>query len=99
MDHHQVVAFAVDANTVDFTAGDRVLAEAVSRRDGDVRPMVWGAPCDPSDLVMIRSTWDYAERPDAFRAWLAELAEFAARGVSVRRMPGSIWFRSRVSST
>jgi len=73
MDHHRVVAFAVDANTVEFTAGDRVLAEAVRRRDGDVRPLVWGTPCDPGHLVVIRSTWDYAERPDAFRAWLDEL--------------------------
>ncbi len=73
MDHLGSVAFAVDAHTIDFTAGDRVLAEAVRRRGGDVRPMVWGTPCDPSDLVVIRSTWDYAERPDEFRSWLDDL--------------------------
>ncbi len=48
MDHHGSVAIAVDAHTVDahtvdaHTAGDRVLAEAVRRRGGDVRPMVCG---------------------------------------------------------
>ena len=73
MDHHVSVAFAADANTVEFTAGDRVLADAVRRRGADVRPMVWGAPCDAGELVVIRSTWDYAERPDAFGGWLDEL--------------------------
>ena len=47
MDHHVSVAFAVDANTVEFTAGDRVLAEAVRRRGADVRPLVWGDAVRP----------------------------------------------------
>ncbi len=70
MEHHGSVAFAVDAHTVDFTPGDRVLAEAVRRRGADVRPVAWGTPSDPSELVVIRSTWDYVERPDEFRDWL-----------------------------
>ena len=79
MDHHGSVAIAVDAHTVDahtvdaHTVGDRVLAEAVRRRGGDVRPLVWGTSCDPRDLVVIRSTWDYVERPDEFRSWLDDL--------------------------
>jgi glutathione synthase/RimK-type ligase-like ATP-grasp enzyme len=67
------VVFAVDVRTADLAAGDRVLAEAVRRRGVEVRPMVWATPCDPTDLVVIRSTWDYVERPAEFRSWLDEL--------------------------
>lgn len=69
------VVFAVDARTTDLTAGDRVLAGAVRRRGIGVRPVVWGTPCEPTDLIVIRSTWDYVERPDEFRSWLDALDE------------------------
>jgi len=76
------VVFAVDASTIDLTDGDRLLADALRRRGVEVRPMVWGAPCSPSDIVVIRSTWDYAERPDEFRAWLDVLDATGARVVN-----------------
>jgi len=40
-------------------------------------PAVWDAPSDWSgfDLVVVRSTWDYAERRDAFLAWAESLPE------------------------
>ncbi len=70
------VAFAVDAQTVDFTPGDRLLADSLRRRGVEVRPLVWGAAGSapaPCEVVVIRSTWDYVERPGAFRSWLDDL--------------------------
>jgi len=80
--HDGAVVFAVDASTIDLTEGDRLLADALRRRGIDVRPMVWGAPCSPPDTVVIRSTWDYADRPDEFRAWLDVLDATGARVVN-----------------
>jgi glutathione synthase/RimK-type ligase-like ATP-grasp enzyme len=74
------VVFAVDRRTVDLTSGDRVLADAIRARGVDVQSVVWDAPCDPGDVVVIRSTWDYAERPGEFRSWLDELD---AAGITV----------------
>jgi len=69
----RALMFAVDASTIDLTEGDRLLADELRRRGVDVRPMVWGAACSPSDTVVIRSTWDYADRPHEFRKWLDDL--------------------------
>src|SRR3954468_19091544 len=47
-------------------------------RDHGVDPVaaVWGDPAvdwSRFDLVVLRSTWDYAERRDAFLAWIERL--------------------------
>jgi glutathione synthase/RimK-type ligase-like ATP-grasp enzyme len=41
-----------------------------------VVPAPWNGPFEPferADLVVIRSTWDYWDAPEAFRAWLERL--------------------------
>jgi glutathione synthase/RimK-type ligase-like ATP-grasp enzyme len=52
------------------------LVEALSTRGIEAIPAVWDdSEVDWSafDLVVVRSTWDYAERLDAFLAWAAAL--------------------------
>jgi glutathione synthase/RimK-type ligase-like ATP-grasp enzyme len=74
------VVFVVDAQTIDLTADDQVLADAVRRRGVEVRPVVWGTSFASDELVLIRSPFDYVDRPAAFRSWLDVLD---AAGVAV----------------
>lgn len=67
------VLLAVDGSTSGLTADDRVLAAAITDRGLDPVPYRWGEPVDPEAVVVIRSTWDYVERPTAFSAWLDHL--------------------------
>lgn len=67
------MAFVVDAGTAELTADDRVLASAVRRRGVAVSPVVWPARFTAGDLVVIRSPFDYVDRPAEFRSWLADL--------------------------
>ncbi len=64
---------AVDASTVDLTDDDRHFAEACARHGLDPQPLPWGATVPVGALVVIRSTWDYVERPAQFAAWLGHL--------------------------
>ncbi len=60
-------------------AGDRVdpdsplLLEALAAEGLEARLAVWDDPDETWEdaLVVIRSTWDYTARPEAFRAWAA----------------------------
>jgi len=56
---------------------DRPLHDAAAGPAGyDLEHLVWSdpdAPWDDFDLVVVRSTWDYLERLEAFRTWLAEV--------------------------
>lgn len=70
--------FAVDARTVAVTPDDAVLADAVRRRGLTVRPVVWSSPFGVDDVVLIRSPYDYVERPAEFRSWLDDLDECGA---------------------
>ena len=56
-----------------LTADDSVLAEAMVARGLRPRAHRWGDPVRRGDVVVIRSTWDYVERPAAFAAWLDHL--------------------------
>ena len=64
---------AVDASTVDLTDDDRHFAEACARHGFNPQPLPWGATVPVGALVVIRSTWDYFERPAQFAAWLDHL--------------------------
>jgi glutathione synthase/RimK-type ligase-like ATP-grasp enzyme len=64
---------AVDASTPDLTDDDRHFAEACARHGLDPRPLPWGATVPVGSIVVIRSTWDYVERPREFAAWLDHL--------------------------
>ncbi len=69
---------AVDAVGLDDDA--RPLASALERRGIDSRLCVWDDPCvdwAAWDLVVLRSTWDYPRRRDAFVRWAARVAAVA----------------------
>ena len=72
------VLLAVDERTRSLTDDDRVLADALTHDGRRVEPVVWGTRCLRGAVVVIRSTWDYAERIDEFLAWLDDLDEDAA---------------------
>ena len=69
----RTVLLAVDDSTAELTADDSVLAEAMLGRGLRPRAHRWGDPVRFGDVVVIRSTWDYVERPAAFTAWLDHL--------------------------
>jgi glutathione synthase/RimK-type ligase-like ATP-grasp enzyme len=66
-----LVALATAAEVADLDPDDRLLVDALARRGVRSAPAVWDAPVDwgAFDLVVIRSTWDYATRRDEFVAW------------------------------
>jgi glutathione synthase/RimK-type ligase-like ATP-grasp enzyme len=72
------VLLAVDAATSEFTDDDRFLAAALERRGVRAAPLRWGQDVDPESVVVIRSTWDYIDRPEQFAAWLDRLEEAGA---------------------
>ncbi len=60
----------------ELEADDRFLLPALAARDIEGVPAVWDdftVDWDAFDLVLVRATWDYAERRDAFLAWVRSL--------------------------
>ena len=60
----------------ELSASDRCLAEALRVRGHRVEAAPWNGPFEPfigAAAVVIRSTWDYHQDPDAYRAWLDRL--------------------------
>jgi glutathione synthase/RimK-type ligase-like ATP-grasp enzyme len=74
------ILLAVDGTTEELWPDDRVFAEALEARGVEPVPHRWGRPVADGAVVVIRSTWDYVERPAAFVAWLDHLDE---RGATV----------------
>jgi glutathione synthase/RimK-type ligase-like ATP-grasp enzyme len=67
------------ATSSEFPHGydESVLTDALARRRADARWEVWDDPdvdWAEFDLVVLRSTWDYPRKLDAFRAWVQEVA-------------------------
>jgi glutathione synthase/RimK-type ligase-like ATP-grasp enzyme len=84
------IAFATDAAHPDLTEGDKLLMEPLSQRSIVVHGAVWDDPTvrwEDFAGVVIRSTWDYHEHPEAFRAWLDDLERC---GVSVWNPPALV---------
>lgn len=53
-------------------AEDRLIMDALARRGVETRHVPWTAPADVWEgaaLCVIRTVWDYTERPDDFLAW------------------------------
>jgi glutathione synthase/RimK-type ligase-like ATP-grasp enzyme len=50
-----------------------VLADAVRAAGHEPVPLVWGRDAPRGATVVVRSTWDYVERLDAFDRWLDDL--------------------------
>jgi glutathione synthase/RimK-type ligase-like ATP-grasp enzyme len=70
------VALATCAEVAHGDEDHPALAQALAERGVEARPAVWddaGVDWARFDLVVVRSTWDYAERRDAFLAWAASL--------------------------
>jgi glutathione synthase/RimK-type ligase-like ATP-grasp enzyme len=66
------VALATCAEVADGDEDSPALVAALAARGLDAIPVVWDAPgidWAAFELVVVRSTWDYAERRDFFLAW------------------------------
>lgn len=60
----------------ELSASDRCLAGALRARGHRVEAASWNGPFEPfaeAGAVVIRSSWDYHQAPDAYRAWLDRL--------------------------
>mgnify|MGYP003288319110 CR=1 FL=1 len=70
------VALATCAEVAEGDEDSPALVRALAARGVEARPAVWDDPTvdwPGFDLVVVRSTWDYAERRDAFLAWAGSL--------------------------
>ena len=67
------VLLAVDESTRGLTEDDRHLASALERHGAGVEALVWGQDVPAEAVVVVRSTWDYIERPAHFWQWLDRL--------------------------
>lgn len=70
------VALATCALLPDLDEDERSVIAALAERGVDAVARVWDDPAvawDEHELVVIRSTWDYAERRDAYLAWSGSL--------------------------
>jgi glutathione synthase/RimK-type ligase-like ATP-grasp enzyme len=71
------IALATCARLADLDEDERLLLPALRARGATVVPAVWDDPAvrwESFDVVVIRSTWDYCDRRDAFLAWTARVA-------------------------
>ena len=71
------VALATCAEVPDLDPDDRPLVRALAARGVEAAPAVWDDQSEnwaAYDLVVLRSTWDYAEQRDEFLAWARSLA-------------------------
>lgn len=79
------IALATSRAFPDLQPGEVLLAEALAARGVDAAVAPWNAgfaPFAAADLVVVRSTWDYPQSPEMFRAWLGRLAREARRVVN-----------------
>jgi glutathione synthase/RimK-type ligase-like ATP-grasp enzyme len=70
------VALATCREIPELEPDDRLLLPALGERGIEAVPAVWDDPgmaWDGFDLVVLRSTWDYAEQLDAFLSWARSL--------------------------
>jgi hypothetical protein len=71
------VALITYAGMPDLCSDDRLLVDALEQRGLRVRVVVWDDPSvdwSASTLAVIRSTWDYFHKPDAFLRWLRDVS-------------------------
>jgi hypothetical protein len=72
------VAFATCRVLPEDDRDEALVLDALRDRGIDARMLAWDdadAPFDEVRLTVLRSTWNYAWHPDAFRAWLRRTAE------------------------
>jgi glutathione synthase/RimK-type ligase-like ATP-grasp enzyme len=71
-----VITLATCAAWPELSASDQCLADALRARQQRVTAAPWNGSFEPfadAAAVVIRSTWDYHEAPDAYLTWLARL--------------------------
>jgi hypothetical protein len=70
------VAFVTCSRLPELDSDDVLVVEPLRALGIDVTPAVWDDPSvdwDSFDLSVIRSTWDYTDRRDAFVAWASSV--------------------------
>jgi glutathione synthase/RimK-type ligase-like ATP-grasp enzyme len=73
---HDRIVLATCRAWPELSPSDRALAQALERRGFRVEAAAWNGPFAPFDhagAIVIRSTWDYHEALDEYRAWLDRL--------------------------
>jgi hypothetical protein len=71
---HPRIVLAGCPQLVDGDGDDAGLVEALRSRGLHARWLSWDDPqTDDADLVILRATWDYAERREEFLAWTARV--------------------------
>ena len=76
-DEQPLVLVATAAEVPDLDAEGRLLLAALEAAGARARPAVWTDDREDwgaADLVVVRCTWDYARRRDAFLAWADRVA-------------------------
>ena len=71
---NSLVLIATCSELPELDHDGRALQRALTDRGAMARPAVWDDPSvdwSAADLVLIRSTWDYAKRRDEFLTWAA----------------------------
>jgi len=74
--HQPRVALVTCADLPALSGDDRPLVPALEARGISAEPAVWDEPAvdwDAYDLVVLRSTWDYARRHEEFLEWAARV--------------------------
>ena len=74
------VALVTCAKLPDLDPDDRLLLAPLAARGISAEPAVWDDPAvdwSAYDLVVLRSTWDYARRRDEFVAWAGRVPRLA----------------------
>ncbi len=82
------IALATAAAARGLDPDEPLLLAALAAHGADAEMAVWDDPAvawDQFDLVVLRSTWDYPERLERFRAWLT-----AVDGVTTLRNPAAM---------
>ncbi|MBT8495776.1 MAG: ATP-grasp domain-containing protein [Deltaproteobacteria bacterium] len=70
------IALATCESLADLFPSDKLLADCLRATGHEVAPWVWTRPRpDSLDGIVIRTTWDYWHRADAFRSWLESLRD------------------------
>ena len=80
-----MIALATCSAFPELEADDRLLLDAL---DGRAVPAVWdddGVDWDAFELVVVRNTWDYTDRPEAFLAWAESLGDRVRNPLEVLR--------------
>jgi len=72
------IAFATCLEMPALQPDDVPIAAALGERGVEVQALPWNGPFEPfaaCDLIAVRSTWDYAQTPEAFVSWLQQLEQ------------------------